>query len=129
MDDICVVIWKMIATARTRGYRDEEAGLKALARAFGCSSKPDSVEIRAYPEIDDIPPPTPPPFSEQWYRVGFQVCSAAPERIFNESGTKDPQAAASWVAEKSAADDESGRAGLFQGCFDALTGETMLPTD
>ena len=129
VDDVCETVWKMIVTARVRGNRDVEAGLKNLARAFDCSARPETVELREYPELDDIDAPTPPPFSEQWYRVGYQLCSMAPAQIMADAGTDDVRQAATWVAENGAAADASGRAGLFQGCFDALSGDSPLPSD
>ncbi len=113
----------MIVTARVRGDREAESKLKSLARAFDCSTRPTTVELREYSELDNLDVPTPPPFSELWYRVGYQLCSQAPARIMEESNTTDVREAAQWLAENTAAGDESGRAGIFQGCIDALTGE------
>lgn len=122
MDQVCETVWKMIVTARVRGEWDVEASLKELARAFDCSTRPRTVELREYPEFDKVEAPSPPPFSEIWYRVGYQLCSSATTEIMEEADTTDINEAAGWLAENGAAGDESGRAGLFQGCFDALSG-------
>lgn len=124
--DVCGTIWKKISNARLRRQLDEEAALKLLARTFGCGVRPASVPHQLYPEVDEVPTPVPPPFSESWYRIGFMACSADPGGVYSEAGTDDPVDAAAWYVENSAAGDESGRRGLFQGCYDALTGQTNL---
>jgi len=91
-----------------------------------CISRPDTVPHRFYLEVVEVPKPTPPPYSVEWYRVGYQSCSSDPNQVYSEAGTEDPQEAAEWYADQGAAGDPSGTAGLFQGCYDALTGEVAL---
>lgn len=122
VEDPCELIWKLISNARLNGRRSEEGELKEVARSFGCSARPDSVPYRFYPEVEGTPKPVSPPYSELWYRVGYLSCSFTPDEIFAAAGSDDPMEAASWYADNSVAGDESGQKGLFQGCFDALTG-------
>ena len=120
--DPCELIWMKISNAKLDDSLDEEERLKEIARAFACGSRPESIPHRRYPDVDHVDVPTPPPFSMNWYRVGYERCANDSDSIFAQAGTADPEAAAEWLAGESAAGDETGQAGLKQGCIDALRG-------
>ncbi len=100
-------------------HQDE---MNAMLESVDCS--PGAIRksaVAPQPGTSGTPAPA---FYVSNYQLSFMMCRtggiAGPEKLYVESGTRDPRKAAEWLG--AASTKGLARDGSVDGCFDALTG-------